>query len=113
MSNNKNYEKYIRANGDVGVLYSPGFGAGWSTWNSGDVAERMVFDNALVEAVLNEDRALAAEIASRFADGEHVCVLGAEDLRVSFLDPDAAFRIEEYDGSERIEELSQIDFYIA
>lgn len=26
-------EKYYNQNGELAVLISPGFGAGWSTWN--------------------------------------------------------------------------------
>ncbi len=71
----------------------------------------MVFDKALVEAVLGDNRGLAAEIASGF--DEYVCVLGAGDLEVSFLHPNTAFRIEEYDGSESIQEFSHMEFYHA
>lgn len=29
-------EKYYNENDELGVLYSPGFGAGWSTWDNED-----------------------------------------------------------------------------
>ena len=31
-------EKYYNENGELGVLYSPGFGAGWSTWSNEELA---------------------------------------------------------------------------
>jgi acetyl-CoA acetyltransferase len=38
-------EKVIR-DGKVAILYSPGFGAGWSTWNS--YSNEMIFDPDIV-----------------------------------------------------------------
>ena len=41
-------------NGFVAVLYSPGYGAGWSTWNYEDgLNETLLFHPALVEMVRN------------------------------------------------------------
>lgn len=38
-------EKYYNENGELGVLVSGGFGAGWSTWNSNELA----YDKRIVE----------------------------------------------------------------
>ena len=38
-------EKYYNENGELGVLISPGFGAGWSSWNCDEIA----FDKRVVE----------------------------------------------------------------
>ena len=43
-------EKYFNADGQVAVLYSPGYGAGWSTWN--DFSGCLIFDSRIVELVL-------------------------------------------------------------
>ena len=43
--------KVIR-DGKVAVLYSPGFGAGWSTWNSHN--PDLLFDSIIVDFVLNK-----------------------------------------------------------
>lgn len=41
-------------NGLVAVLYSPGFGAGWGTWNYDDeLDEALLFHPSLVEMVRN------------------------------------------------------------
>ena len=37
-------EKYYNENGELGVLYSPGFGAGWSTWHN----EELAYDKSTV-----------------------------------------------------------------
>jgi hypothetical protein len=95
------YEKLIRG-GKVAVLYSPGYGAGWYTWNEGHSDARgLVFDKELVQAVLDENIDLAIEIAKRkYPD----CYTGgAKDLKVAWLEEGEQFEIREYDGSERIE----------
>ena len=33
-------EKYYNENGELGVLISPGFGAGWSSWNCDECEHR-------------------------------------------------------------------------
>lgn len=92
------YEKYIK-DGKVAVLYSPGFGAGWGTWNK-DIGEAIVFDKEIVQAVLDGNRTLAAEITMRKHPG--VYTGGAGDLQVEWLDEGTEFQIDEYDGSEYI-----------
>lgn len=92
-----NYEKYIK-DGKVAVLYSPGYGAGWYTWNSEH--KGLVFDKEIVQAVLDEKPELAAEIAERKYKGCYVG--GAEDLVVEWLEPGTVFEIDEYDGSESL-----------
>lgn len=44
-------EKYYNENDELGVLYSPGFGAGWSTWDN----EELAYDKRIVEYWLNEN----------------------------------------------------------
>lgn len=46
----KKYEKYIREDGKIAALYSPGFGAGWYSWNTQH--EGLVFDAEIVRAVM-------------------------------------------------------------
>ena len=45
-------EKYYNENGELGVLISPGFGAGWSSWNCDEIA----FDKRVVEYKICWDR---------------------------------------------------------
>lgn len=90
-------EKLIR-DGFVAVLYSPGFGAGWSTW-CGDHAYAMCVDKELCEAVDSGDTDKAAEIAER----KYGAYTGGSDaLKIEWVPEGAAFRIEEYDGGESI-----------
>lgn len=99
--------KLIR-NDEVAVLVSPGFGAGWSTWN-GD--EDMVFNKRLVLAVLNESGEDPLAVAvEEYPDAYHG---GVDDLEVEWLPVGTAFRINEYDGSECLEVMGSVDYKIA
>lgn len=90
-------EKLIR-NGLVAVLYSPGYGAGWSTW-CGDHAFSMCVDKELAEAVDAGDLVKAAEIAER----KYAAYTGgASSLKIEWVPEGTAFKIDEYDGSENI-----------
>ena len=39
----------------VAVLYSPGFGAGWSTWGRGDYGDKVLFDPTVVQCIETGD----------------------------------------------------------
>lgn len=90
--------KVIR-DGEVAVLYSPGYGAGWYTWN---VPLEGVFHPELVEAVEREaDEDELVTIATRLF-GEEYYYGGAGDLNICWIPEGNQFQIEEYDGSESI-----------
>lgn len=91
-------KKEIR-DGKVAVLYSPGFGAGWSTWAS-EHSAFMLFDPGLVEAVERKDFTAAAALAKAHSD--EIYTGGAEDLQIKWLPEGTVFRVDEYDGSESI-----------
>jgi hypothetical protein len=108
--------KKLERDGKVAVLVSPGYGAGWSTWNSGEIAKVMTMDADIVQAVLGGDRGKAATLATEkgAALGEsYVCVLGAIDLVVKWVPKGAAFEITEYDGSESLHQIGERDYFRA
>jgi len=91
------------------ILYSPGFGAGWTTWNyNPDVCRYMLTYQPIIdvlergetvsEALLEQ---LKRECKEQFGE-DHICVLGADDLTVKTVQ--GRVRIHEYDGSESVEE---------
>lgn len=93
-------------NGKVAVLYSPGYGAGWSTWCFEDgLEETLLFHPALVEMVRNnrqneiDEDWLVENLGERFRD---VYCGGAEQLEIEWLPEGTIFRVEEYDGFESI-----------
>lgn len=103
--------KLVR-DGKVAVLYSPGFGAGWSTWNrdygSEKIGTQMIFHPELVKMVEEGRRdEITTEVVERILnvkdeDDYGVCVLGVKDLVVTWIPEGQQFRITEYDGSESI-----------
>lgn len=98
----------LEKDGKVAVLYSPDFGAGWSTWNNPNWASLLTAHRDIVQAVLDEDEAKAGALAEqlvREATGnaeDYVCILGARGLKVEWLAKGSQFEIEEYDGSESL-----------
>jgi hypothetical protein len=102
-------DRVIR-DGQVAVVYSPGFGAGWSTWAHGEQTNELVFDPMIVDCVETKDFAkLATYMAVRYPD---MYTGGMEDLTVAWLPEGTAFRIHEYDGSESIEVREELNWII-
>ena len=104
----KNIAKLID-NGRVAVLYSPGFGAGWSTWNQG--VPEILFDPAIVKFIENDQMAELTTYVTLKYPGLYTG--GMDSLAVAWLPVGANFRIIEYDGSESIEIKEDIDWITA
>lgn len=99
----------LSQDGNVAVLYSPGFGAGWSTWNR--EYPQLVFDPAIVRYVEKGDKEKLAEyMALKYPDAY---TGGMDDLTVAWIPEGTAFRIDEYDGSESIEIMTEVNWLIA
>jgi hypothetical protein len=103
-------EKLVR-DGKVAVLYSPGFGAGWSTWNYVDYGQDLIFDPVLA-AYVDEGKIEEAQsyVSMRFPEAY---AGGVEDLAVQWIPVGTAFRIHEYDGSESIEVKEEMVWIVA
>ena len=98
-------EKVIR-DSNLAVLYSPGYGAGWSTWcYNNDLVETLLFHPLIVEKV---ESGLEKEITTEWLveqfgrDFEDVYCGGADQLKIKWLPEGTAFRIDEYDGFETV-----------
>ena len=92
-------EKVIR-DGKVAVLYSPGYGAGWYSWNTNH--PECLFDPnvvAMVEAGQHDQ----IEAYCKTAYGTDLYPGGAEQLKIEWLPVGTLFKIQEYDGHESIE----------
>jgi len=92
-------EKVIR-NNQVAVLISPGFGAGWYSWNDN---QELLFNPKLVEMV---EQNRASEIDKNWVKEnlgiENVHCGGARNLQIVWLPVGTFFRIDECDGFESL-----------
>ena len=95
--------------GKVAVLYSPGFGAGWYTWNLKH--PEIVFDPMIVDLIENGDLdKLQNYVTVRYPD---IYAGGLSDLTIKWIPEGTLFRIHEYDGSESVEIKEDLNWMIA
>ena len=108
-------EKYIK-NGQVAIAYSPGFGAGWSTWNDSELAETLLFHPDIINMILSDKQFeidndwLVEHFGEEF---KNVYCGGTSNLDIEWITVGTQFRIDEYDGSESVIELANDNIYIA
>jgi len=94
--------------GKVAVLVSRGYGAGWSTWNSG-LGDAAVFCPEMAADILAGRS--AEKTAMRLFPGAYHG--GVADLQVEWVPVGTRFEIDEYDGNESLRILSPADGYVA
>lgn len=107
--------KFIK-DGKVAVLYSPGFGAGWSSWCRDEDAEKVLFDPEIVAIYISvtdekqRDEMIKAYCEDKYPD---MYIGGLRDLEVAWLPIGTHFQIHEYDGSESIDIRDEMEWTIA
>lgn len=86
---------------EVAVLVSPGFGAGWSTWNT--QKEELLFDSIIVDFVNAKPFNLTAfeEYLEKEYPDEYWG--GIDGLCAKWIPEGSEFIIHEYDGSESLQ----------
>jgi len=102
-------EKLIR-DGKVAVLYSPGWGAGWFTWNTSH--PECIFDPEIAKIVLREESGSIDDIYEKKYNGDFYTG-GSDDLKVMWLDEGSEFVIDEYDGNESIQTRMSTNWFVA
>jgi len=100
--------KKVIKDGKVAVLVSPGFGAGFHTWGAPVEA---IFDPILVELIENDKIQGAIEHVEKTYP--ETFLGGVADLCVAWLPEGAKFIIHEYDGSESIQLLDDLNWLTA
>lgn len=94
------------------VLISPGYGAGWSTWNEAGMAT----DKRLIEAFINgiseaDMKQLCIDLGYTGGfEGTEPYMGGFKNLRVVEIPEGTFFRVSEYDGYESIEVFDDSDW---
>ena len=95
--------KVIR-DGKVAVLYSPGHGAGWWTWNTEHTD--MLFDPGMVDLVEQYSKHEGFDVNKLRVYAElkwpDAYLGGLDSVQIEWLPEGSQFIIEEYDGSESI-----------
>jgi hypothetical protein len=101
------------------ILVSPGYGAGWASWNTypaglgkfvaeyQPVIDYLEAGNSFERCRDNDDYIAKYDVLSQLTLDAHekfktdyVCLLGAYDLTVVNIPDGSRYRIDEYDGSE-------------
>jgi hypothetical protein len=90
----------------IGIIYSPGFGAGWSTW--GDAAQAT--DQELAKAIYDE---LPYEEIEKIAERNwpEAYKGGLKDCTVEWVEAGTRFAVEEYDGNESLRFAHDGDYW--
>ena len=100
--------KVVR-DGRVAVLYSPGYGAGWFSWNT--EFPELLFDPGLVDLVGQDDKEkILAYVNLKWPDAY---TGGLEDLQIEWLPVGTEFIIDETDGAELIKIKDNINWITA
>jgi hypothetical protein len=93
-------DKVIR-DGKVAVLVSPGYGAGWYSWN--DEHDILIFHPKLVEMVeQGRNKEIDKDWVEENLGIKNVYCGGACSLEIHWLPEGTQFLIDEYDGFESL-----------
>ena len=98
-------EKLYNNKGQVAVAVSPGYGAGWSTWNDPEDINPM--DRRFNELILNGDMDELKETCEK----ERLQGCGLKQTVIEWVEPNTDFVIEEYDGFETIKYRDKTNWY--
>lgn len=111
-------DKYYNENGEVGVIVSRGYGAGWYSWNRD--CKDILFDKELVTMILQAKDSnnfdLKLEEIKKYAEHKYPwCYMGGleDGIDVEFVPQGSNFIVVEYDGAEHIEYIEDIDYTTA
>lgn len=100
--------------GKVAVLYSPGFGAGWYSWNTS--TPECLFDPEIVQMVREvTNPKFIVELANKKWNrgDDYFYPGGADQLLIDWVPEGTRFFIEEYDGSECVMTEPDVDWLTA
>lgn len=97
----------------VAVLYSPGYGSGWYTWNT--EYPDLVFEPKVVEWVLNgKPETQLIDLENYLSETYPDIYIGSnlEKLCIEWVPEGTAIRIFEYDGNEAVQCRDKMDWIV-
>lgn len=110
-------EKYYNNKEELGVLISPGWGAGWSTWNEeGEEKYAIALDKRVIDFWMNHQYDKENYEMQDFLKSigyNNIYMGGYEQLELVFVPKGQMFCIHEYDGFETIETPESMGMIIA
>ena len=97
----------VVVDGNVAVLYSPGYGSGWSTSNTHHpYHQRCIFDPVLVEWVRDGKPSDQINLMDTYVydvyGSDFYTGCNIENLEIAWVPQGTQFMVQEYDGSESI-----------
>ncbi len=119
-----NGRRLVNEDGKVAVLYSPYYGAGWSTWmySSDENRVKSLFCPEIALQILKIEET-SDKKQKEYLFSELVILVekifpedycgGLRNLTIKWLNPNTLFLVREYDGYERIETKENTDYFIA
>lgn len=113
------FERLYNDKGELAVLYSSGFGAGWSTDDyevsgRGEEAYRLALDSRIIKFWLeNEPSESEMHDFLKSIGYKDIYMGGYEDLRLAWIPKGTTFYIHEYDGSESIKTPENCNMIVA
>lgn len=109
----------VEKDGLTAVIYSPGYGAGWSSWAEHAERSLLLFDPHIVDLILERDAGLI-DLATFSQRVEQIwqlkgyqSYLNNQQLEIAWVPTGSKFRIHEYDGSETVVLHYEDDWYVA
>ena len=95
------------------ILISPGYGAGWSTWNTPEMAFNKNLIDLFESGCTREEMHDACLKLGYEADMGGPFLGGFGQLEVRHIPKGKLFKIREYDGSEYVEIFDPNEWYVA
>lgn len=106
-------EKVIKDN-SVAVCYSPGYGAGWSTWCSNrEMCETLIFHPKIIQMVESGQKITRDWLVNNFGQEYDEVYIGDQDLAIKYVPVGCQFDIDEHDGYESVIIITSKQYYIA
>lgn len=102
--------------GKIAVCYSPGYGAGWSSWAEDELQETLMFHPAIVNMILEGKQHLIDEqwlIENLGEEYEYIYAGDVKTLTIEWVPQGSLVRINEYDGFESVEVYNTDNYFIA
>lgn len=107
--------EYYEKDNMIGVLISPGWGAGWQTWTDNDFPVNVALDKRVIEKWLelkdeSDGREKFCSWLSMITNDKYFYAGGWRTLELVFVPKGSTFKIDEYDGFESLSFITDSEY---